>query len=229
MGSDRFWIESKKPGLPYVVMLPGWAHDWRTMSRCQLQANRIFMQGLVLPGMVSELADFLREERLSPVDILGWSLGGFAAVEFANAYPELVSRLALVGIRRGYSTDEIEQSKAELAHNRAGFLEDFYRRNFLPAQRRDWPVFKAELMDAYIGEFKLDELLSGLDYLSASRIEKKALGVRPSLIVHGRHDVVAPLEDIVSLAGSDVRIIENASHAAFMHPDFPGIIEEWLR
>lgn len=230
MGSDRFWIESQKPGLPYVVMLPGWAHDWRTMSRCEFKANRIFISGLMLPGVVCELAEFLSEAELGPAAVLGWSLGGFAAVEFTNAFPELVDRLILVGIRRSYTQDEIKQSKLELKQNRKGFLEGFYRRNFLPAQRRDWPVFKNELMDAYMSEMGMIELLAGLDYLGASQIDERALGVCPILIVHGRQDVIAPVQDAISLAsGSEIRIIENASHAAFMHPDFPGIIEEWLR
>ncbi len=232
MNSDNIWLEEWSPELANVVFLSGWAHDWRIMSASEADVNRIYVRQGIRRGFGPVLAYFLKKSIAGPVTIVGWSLGGFAAVDFAMVYPELVKSLVLVGIRRSYTPEEIQITKDELARDRRACLEGFYRRNFLPSQRHDWSVFKAILMEAYLNDMDLEHLMAGLDYLATAQIDKKSLSVCPTLIVHGRQDVIASVEDVSKLANEakvPVQIIEEASHAAFLHGDFPGILEKWLR
>lgn len=232
MDSSIFSIDKQSPDFPYVVMLPGWGHDWRTMSLCKVNANRIYVHGNLSPALLPRLANFLKRSRLSPVSIIGWSLGGFAAVDFADLYPDLVESLILVGIRRRYNPEEIQASREELLRDKKAFLEGFYKRNFLPAQKRDWEAFKSELMPAYIEQMDINDLMQGLDYLAASSIDEQSLAMHSTVIVHGRRDLIAPVDDICNLAegaGVPIHVFNDASHAAFLHRDFSGVVDQWLK
>ncbi|MCX6344718.1 MAG: alpha/beta hydrolase [Armatimonadetes bacterium] len=232
MDSGSLWLEERSSGLANVVFLQGWAHDWRIMSRSAANVNRIYVRQGVRRGFGPKLARFLKKSIAGPVTIVGWSLGGFAAVDFAMVYPELVKSLVLVGIRRSYTPEEIQITKDELTRDRRACLKGFYRRNFLPSQRRDWSVFKADLMESYLNDMDSEHLMAGLDYLATAQIDKKLLATCPTLIVHGRQDVIASAEEASQLAQEanvPVQIIEEASHAAFLHGDFSGILEKWLK
>jgi pimeloyl-ACP methyl ester carboxylesterase len=52
-------------------------------------------------GMADKAAEFIRLLRLTQVDLLGFSIGGFVALTVALDYPELVRRLVLAGTGPG--------------------------------------------------------------------------------------------------------------------------------
>ncbi len=160
--------------------------------------------------------------------VAGWFCGGGLRARVSR----LVSSLVLVGIRSHYSSAEILSTKDELVRDRTRFLEGFYRRNFLPAQRREWAAFKADLLESCLKEMDTNELIGGLDYLSSARIDEGSLSICRTIIVHGEKDVIAPVEDARQLAqreGVPFHVIQDASHAAFLHAGFPGLLEDWPR
>lgn len=232
MDSGNFWFDEQGADLPYVVCLPGWGYDWRIMSWCRAEVNRIYIRNTFKPGLLSQLADWLKRSKFGPVVMLGWSLGGFAAVDFARAYPELVASLVLVGIRRRYSPEEVQLTKDGIACDRAFYLEGFYRQSFLPAQRQDWAAFRADLLEEYLNVMSIEELMPGLDYLGSSCIDEASLSIRPTLMVHGARDIIALPDEAYELArisDTPFYMLQDAAHAAFLHSDFQEIIRQWLK
>src|ERR1051325_3094128 len=63
------------------------------------------------PTSVEEMADFaarvIRSDGSEPVDILGWSLGGFVAQILAIKHPKLVHKLVLAGTMPSGGTPEL--------------------------------------------------------------------------------------------------------------------------
>jgi pimeloyl-ACP methyl ester carboxylesterase len=230
--SDIFLIDRQTNSQVYSLCLPGWGFDYRIMRWSDTSVNRIFVRAPFEPELAPEIAGFLKNSGIEKISILGWSLGGFAALDFAKSYPELVDDLVLIGIRRKYGLDEIELAKKQLNDAPVKFLEGFYRRCFLPAQRRDWTRFKALLMDDYIKNMDINSLSQGLDYLANARINDQDLSLRSSLIIQGEQDLVAPAHDAAELAlasGAPFHLLKDASHAAFLSNDFPEVLEQWLK
>ncbi|MCO5734459.1 alpha/beta hydrolase [Rhizobium sp. SSA_523] len=62
-----------------------------------------------IPAMAAVAADVIRLLGLSPVDVLGWSLGGVVAQQFALDFPDLVRRLIIAGSSPGPVADGPQQ------------------------------------------------------------------------------------------------------------------------
>jgi len=87
-------------GDPSVVLLPGWATDGRIFEGVLPGVTAVTTGPLRPEGFPRRLAAFLDRAAPGPVAVVGWSLGGFLAAEFAREYPDRVRRVVLVGIRR---------------------------------------------------------------------------------------------------------------------------------
>jgi len=215
------WQYERRNGGRPVVLLPGWATDARIFDGLNLPGDVIRPCGL-LTGEIDSLAEFLMKQGCAPVLLLGWSLGGFAAAQFASRHPALVERVVLVGIRRRYPAGQIEEMRQVLREDRARCLAGFYRQCFLPAQREDYRRFRATLEPAYLAECSDAELLQGLEYLETVALEPDDLppGVA---IVHGARDVIAPVIETRRLAGDAgaiLHVLPGAGHAAFLAEEF---------
>ncbi|MHB0936019.1 MAG: alpha/beta fold hydrolase [Armatimonadota bacterium] len=221
-GGPARWHYDRHTGHRPTVLLPGWATDARIFARLSLPGDIIRPAGL-LTGNIDSLVEFLKENGCAPVTLLGWSLGGFAAADFARRHPALVERVVLVGIRRQYPAERIEEMRQALRQDRARCLAGFYRQCFLPAQREDYRRFRAALEPDYLAEFTEAELLEGLQYLGSVTLEPEALppGVT---IVHGALDIIAPPAEACRLAedaGIGLNLLPGVGHAAFLAEEFP--------
>lgn len=215
------WQYERRDGGRPVVLLPGWATDARIFGGVDLPGDVIRPRGL-LTGEISSLTEFLQGHGCPPVTLLGWSLGGFAAADFARQHPALVERVVLVGIRRRYPATQLEEMRRALRQDRARCLAGFYRQCFLPAQREAYRRFRATLEPAYLAEFAEAELLEGLDYLATAALEPATL---PSsvVMVHGAQDIIAPPAEarwLAEDAGVDLHVLPGAGHAALLTDEF---------
>jgi pimeloyl-ACP methyl ester carboxylesterase len=109
----RFSVEVVGKG-PDVILIPGLASSsdvWSpTVAALQgryrlhlVQVNGFAgapaganLQGPVVEGLVTELADYIRTNRLERPAVIGHSMGGFAGLSLARGYPDLVGRLMVV-------------------------------------------------------------------------------------------------------------------------------------
>ncbi len=217
-------------GNPSVVLLPGWATD-----------GRIF-EG-VLPGVAAVTTGPLRPERFSRrlaafldrtarglVTVVGWSLGGFLAAEFAREYPDRVRRVVLVGIRREYPEGDVVGVLRSLSSDPGSCLSGFYMQCFFPSQMSAYRRFHAGLQAAYLREMDGGALREGLSYLASARLSRETLPACPVAIVHGEKDVVAPLAEAegVSREGGNATFhpLPGGAHAAFLADGFREVVAD---
>lgn len=178
-----------------------------------------------------DLAACIKDVGLGRVHLFGWSLGGFIALEFAAEYPELVENVVVCGVRRRYSSEQIEATRTGVLENRERFLKSFYKSCFLPAQKDDFLHFKRDLMPTYLEDMDERALLDSLDLLSECEIAAERLPSCQICAIHGQHDIVAPVSEMISISDAsnvELHIIPNAGHAAFLSPDSKTIAERWL-
>lgn len=233
MDSDSILLQKVGDDLPLTVFFPGWATDYRMFDSMNLPTNRLFPLEPFSQGVHDELAACIRANGAAPVTLIGWSLGGFVAADFAGRFPELVNNLILCGVRIRYPAEQIEAARCGISDDKERFLTSFYRQCFLPAQKEDYQRFRGELMPYYLKEMTVDHLLTSLDYLAQIEMRADGLSAHPIFMVHGAQDVVAPVHEAVEIAENadnvQLRILQNAGHAAFSTAESMGIIRQCLR
>lgn len=223
MPREDFFLSGEGP--PSVVLLPGWATDGRIFAGLFPRATAATTGPLRPAGFPKRLAAFLdRSGARAPVTVVGWSLGGFLAAEFAREHPERVGRAILVGVRRGYPVADVEAVRLGVLRDRAACLSGFYAQCFFPTQTAAFRRFRAGLQKEYIREMDEATLLSGLSYLAGARLSGDLLPRCPVVLVHGDRDVVAPMAEAEGIARESGRAaffrIPGAAHAAFLSERF---------
>ncbi len=99
-------------GQPLIILhgLFGTLDNWQTLARKFAEHFRVFIVDqrnhgksphndfIDYPSMADDLYDFLSDHDLQQVIVLGHSMGGKTAMQFAHTYPEKVNRLIVVDI-----------------------------------------------------------------------------------------------------------------------------------
>ena len=231
-----------------MVLLPGWATDGRIFEGVLPGVAAVTTGPLRPEGFSRRLAAFLDRTARGSVTVVGWSLGGFLAAEFAREHPDRVRRVVLVGIRRRYPAADLSAVRASLLRDREACLSSFYAQCFLPAQTTamEGPVsrqagmprvllprtpayrrFRGGLQAAYLREMDGGALREGLSYLAGARLSAGTLPACPVAIVHGEMDVVAPLAEAEGVARESgyatFHRLPGAAHAAFLADGFRAV------
>lgn len=214
-------------GVPSLVLLPGWATDGRIFEGV-LPAVTAVTTGMLRPeGFTMRLAAFLDRTARGPVTVVGWSLGGFLAAEFAREFPDRVRRVALLGIRRAYPEGDVAEVLRSLSADPGACLSAFYARCFYPSQIPAYRRFRAGLQAAYLREMDGGVLREGLSYLAGARLSGGTLPPCPAAIVHGEKDVIAPYAEAEGLAreggNATFHPLPGAAHAAFLADEFRAV------
>jgi pimeloyl-[acyl-carrier protein] methyl ester esterase len=215
-------------GDPSMVLLPGWATDGRIFEGV-LPGVTAVTTGLLRPNRFSRrLAAFLDRTARDPVTVVGWSLGGFLAAEFARENPDRVRRVILVGIRREYPEGDVAGVLRSFSSDPGSCLSGFYTQCFFPSQMPAYRRFRAGLQAAYLREMDGGALREGLSYLMGARLSGDTLPACPVAIVHGENDVVAPLAEAEGVAreggNATFHPLPGAAHAAFLADGFRAVV-----
>ena len=226
MPPEEFVVRGE--GAPEVVLLPGWATDGRVFSGLYARSATVTTGPLRPDGFPRRLAAFLdRAGANGPVTLVGWSLGGFLAAEFAREFPERVGRAVLVGVRRAYPADTLAAVRERLLRDRTACLSGFYAQCFLPTQTVSFRRFRAELQPDYLRRMDEETLLAGLSYFAGARLSGDLLPRCPVVLVHGEQDAVAPAAEAEGVARESGRAafhrIPGAAHAAFLADGFRAV------
>lgn len=206
-----------------LVLVSGWASDWRIFSRLNLDFNYLLADNYSPFNFEQLLLEAKEQYKIKKFSILGWSLGGFLAADFASKYPEYIDRLILVSIRRKYQPEILNQIKAHLRQSKEGYLRQFYRQCF--AKDDNAAYFKQNLLSDYCQKFRLDYLLEGLGYLEIAQIHHNALKKLNQVeIIHGESDLIAPLREVKELAKlmpwAKFTVLKQAGHIPFLREEF---------
>ena len=228
MPREEFTVAGE--GDPSMVLLPGWATDGRIFDGVFPGVTAVTTGPIRPEGFPQRLAAFLDRTARGPVTIVGWSLGGFLAAEFARKYPARVRRVVLVGIRREYPEGDVGAVLRSLSADPDGCLSGFYAQCFHPSQKDAYRRFRAGLQAAYLREMDGGALREGLSYLATARLSGETLPACPVAIVHGEKDVVAPLAEAESVAreggNATFHTLQGAAHAAFLADGFRALIAD---
>jgi len=142
---------------------------------------------------VEDLKQFLDQQNIKKVKILGWSDGGILAILMALKYPDLIDKIACSGANifpEGITDEDLKDSKETLAK--------------LIKENKDGKN------DVYIDLYNLDLKYPNLKYEDLKTIQC------PSLIMAGDKDVIKT-EHTVKIAESipkgQLAIIPNSSHS----------------
>lgn len=198
-----------------VIFLPGWGFDGRICTLIQPAVDWIYPETMLDPKtLVPDILAYMESTGIGRVELVGWSMGGMLALDFARKHPECVSKLTLVSMRARWPAHEISRLRQELAADPTGFLKGFYRKCFIG--NREKSIFAATLQPEYLAaaETAQDLLQRGLDYLGRELINP-ATTIETRLI-HGRKDVVAPLAEMVRLPEAEFEILQHCGHIPFL-------------
>jgi malonyl-CoA O-methyltransferase len=205
---------------PPTLFLPGWGFDGSILRLCKPLPPWIYPQTPLDPATIEQdLLEFLAAERIRKIRLVGWSMGAMLGLEFAAAHRELIDSLVLVSLRPHWPEQEINKIRAEFSLNPETFLKGFYRKCFL-GDRQTYRNFCATLEPLYLASVNANNkrLQRGLDFLAAFMIPHPLPDI-PTRLVHGRQDIIAPVQEMATLAGAEVEVIDNAGHGVLLHED----------
>jgi pimeloyl-ACP methyl ester carboxylesterase len=108
----KLFFRANGKGQPIVILhgLFGSSDNWLTQAKLFSENYKVYTVDLrnhgqsphhdefTYKGMVEDLRAFFEEQKLSGVTLIGHSMGGKAAMNFALAHPEYISRLVVVDI-----------------------------------------------------------------------------------------------------------------------------------
>ncbi len=206
-----------------MIFLPGWGFDAAILALApnygKLPLPWIIPVGPIDPyTVVQDLRIFLTQHQIPRVSLVGWSMGAYAALEFASRFPDLTDSLLLLATRDHWPAEEIHQMQETLTAQPAECLRGFYRRCFL-GNREAYREFRERFEPRYLETMNPALLLKGLNYLATASV---TLPVHTDkiLVLHGRRDIIAPAEEMMRLAGVRQVVVDQAGHAAFLAPEF---------
>lgn len=208
-----------------LVLIPGWASDWRIFDGLELDYNYLFVTKLYAPDFNRKLLSQMEQLKIDKVSIFGISLGGFLAAEFACAYPAKITKLILLGMRRCYDRQLLENVKREILADPRPWLYKFYLNCFSKADRQGLAWFRKNLLREYLDKLNSDELIQGLDYLASHTLSAQGLRRLADIrIFHGSDDIIAPLKEVLEikpdLPQAKFTLLKDKGHLFFLGSNF---------
>ncbi len=108
----KLYCRIEGSGFPVIILhgLLGSSDNWRAISKRLSPSYKIYTVDLrnhgqsphseimTYPAMADDVRELLEHERLSDCHVVGHSLGGKVAMQFATSHPNLVSKLVIVDI-----------------------------------------------------------------------------------------------------------------------------------
>lgn len=239
-------------GQPMVVLhgVFGSSDNWLTVSKELAEKNKVFLvdqrnhgQSFHSPDfnyteLAKDLADFIKEHDIADPIIIGHSMGGKTAMNFASLYPESLKKLIVVDISPRYYRKHHEQildglNSINLKELKSRQEADQQLSKFIP----EIPVRQFLLKNLYRNhnnEFSwrinLDVLTEKIENIGDPLKENVKISI-PTLFIKGSESkyISAKDEELMKEIFSDVQIktIEGASH--WVHAEKPKEFIEALR
>ena len=245
--SEALHVASAGAGPP-LVLLHGWAmHSglWGALAPRLAQGFRVHAVDLPGHGFSAPVASFTHESVVraldaafaaerTPLDVVGWSLGGQIALAWALAHPHRIARLVLVASTpRFVAGDGWEHAMSPETLRRFGDeLEVAWKATvlrFLTLQMRGCEhghaalaVLRGELFAR--GEPSRRVLTEALAALAATDLRADVGRVaQPALVVAGNRDTLVPAAAgawlAAAMGNARFAAIDGAAHAPFLsHP-----------
>ncbi|MCM8796479.1 MAG: alpha/beta hydrolase [Candidatus Omnitrophica bacterium] len=215
----------KKGFKDILVLVPGWAADYRIFSRLELNYDYLYPRHSYPADFVNSLCAYLKNNSIQKVSLFGWSMGAFLAYDFSILNPELVDALYLIGIRKRYDHSALKEVADNLRKNKRAFLYKFYQDCFSQSDQDSYLWFKRHLMHDYLNDITEETLIYGLDYLGTSQLDPQNLkSIKKVKIYHGRQDKIAPFSELLKIKQdapfAEFVVFPGLGHIPFISPSF---------
>lgn len=223
-GSRRYFLKKVRPLMrDYRLLLPdlpGFGDSPKPRTDYNLELYRDTVRNTV------EAAGCHRE----PIHIVGHSLGALIALEYAALYPQHVKRMVLVGLPRFQDAQVAHDYFWRGSPNYRRLLNEHSLSENLSQWRRSGLSMAVQYMFRFplavirdSRKFTLNSLTSTLEHCLLNYKVDDVLQQMPSvptLMLHGRLDQVAPLENVVGLPGryNHIKLVEidGSGHHIFL-------------
>lgn len=212
-----------------ILLIPGWATDWRIFERLDIPFNYLFLPEEASPGDFEKAFNRFSDKIKPPaIDLLGWSMGGFIAAGLISKYPLMFDKVILVSMRQRYDRDDIEHIRDYLRRSARAYLYRFYGELFSDDEQEHKVWFKDSLFKKYTEDAGALYLFEGLDYLAKAQLNTDILNSPNIMLVHGEDDKIAPVEGACSIAARIPRAkfvsMKGARHLPFLREEFRNIV-----
>ncbi len=145
-----------------------------------------------------------------PKAIIGFSMGAFLAIEYAQKMQFLDCPIILIGASCGYPPLTLSAFKKQLSKHQEQFLEQFYKSCFDGNQQLTWEK-TTRIHDIY-PPYHQDRLQEGLTHLGELTLKKDQLETFSKLaFIHGLNDKIASFIEIK-------QFLEGSSYPLFTCP-----------
>lgn len=187
-----------------------------------------------IDAMGDHVAAFVSALGLTPVDVLGFSIGGYVAQAFVVRHPQLVRKLVLVGTGPRNGESPTDPRVLQVAGNPVPSLDDFLFLFFAPTatsqacgkafwerrhQRQDQdPPSSAQTAKAQVAAIMEWREPRGERYAYLKTIKQ------PTLVVNGNNDVMVPTINSFNLSqhipNAQLIVYPDAGHGSqFQYPE----------
>lgn len=206
-----------------ILLVSGWAYGSGALAPLAESLGRSFRSGLLAvadlePSESGSYGEALAARVQEPTVLVGWSMGGMAAIEAVLLAPERVSALVLIGstprfcrcegFPHGAAGERLNQMTMRFQGEPGAALREF----FLLASGTEGKG----LVDSALSLGR-DRLLEGLGYLDRADLRSPVESIRhPTLVCHGKKDRVVPWRAapwiVDRIPGSECRLFPDAGH-----------------
>jgi len=182
-------------------------------------------------NMAGDIKNFINENKLRDICLVGWSLGGMVSLKLAAELKDKINHLVLIGttprfvksedFKCAVSKELVDKIYNNMKKDFSGTLKWFFRFCFSSNERaRNEFGEVLKVLGDVVVPLNQNTLLTGLKMLTDLDITYLLDDVKvPSMIIHGRDDRVCPPEAAQFLAkrlNAKLNFIEKAGHAPFL-------------
>lgn len=151
-----------------------------------------------LADHAADIAELVKTEEFAPFTLVGHSLGGAVAMQFAALYPDLLEELVLVD---SAPVDGMKDIKYDLVQmmldNQAILLAALQSTLVKPIPEAVWAGFAEDCLLGAKSVMANTRALDGADFTAAARTFTK-----PVLVIHGEQDRVIPAAEAAKTAAA---------------------------
>lgn len=185
-----------------------------------------------------DLRALLLDLEVDSVILVGHSMGGYVAIAFAKAYPELLKGLVLVGTRAGADTPEAATGRRATAEKiktegTVGLVTGMVPKMLAPGNNDAAMIESVRALMAPSTPAGVIGALLGMADRPDARESLSQIKV-PTLVIAGTEDTLIPFSEseemTKAIPGADLRLISGAGHlVAFERAEaFNAALRDWL-
>jgi esterase/lipase len=206
-----------------IFLIQGWATDFRVFDKLKINYNYILINSTNPFEIPDEIYKYCVQNNKHEINILGWSMGGFVAIDFIKKYQNKISvkNLILLSICKQYDKQTIKNIKKFLNKNTQFYLLNFYKKCFYNEANFAKLISGLKYL-AYYLKLSKEELNIGLDYLENAILDVQFLNNLEGInikIINSENDQIINSTETIKRSDFNknisINFIKNYGHAFF--------------